>query len=119
MNNLGNELISANRHVEAVGVLRRAVDINPEYCNSHYSLGRAWYGMARYRESLQSYDRALKCYMEEGFHQEYIADTHYNIGTIYLALKRYPQAEWHFRASLTIQPHNPQARSMLQRALSK
>lgn len=119
MDNFGVELKNAGRYEEAVGVLRRAIDINPEHCNAYYNLGVTLHASSRHQEALGPYNRALQCYIDRGSRPDYIADTHYNLGAVLLKLRRFREARWHFETLLGMAPHYPNGRVMLHMARLK
>jgi tetratricopeptide (TPR) repeat protein len=119
LNNLGSMLLESGRKEEAVTVLQETERINPEHCNGSYNLGTTLLRMARYQEALVSLSRAMACYEREGRVGAYIADTHYNQGVALSGLRRYPEAESHFRACIRIAPNYPGVRLALADALAR
>ncbi|MBI4962232.1 MAG: tetratricopeptide repeat protein [Desulfomonile tiedjei] len=60
LNNLAAELDGKGRHDEAIGLLKRALEINPRDRHSLVTLGRAYAGLGNSAEAKVYYERALE-----------------------------------------------------------
>jgi len=68
------------RHKEAIEFFKRAIALNPDYAEAHYSLGMAFANSGNHKLAVESLKRAVS------FQPEW-ADAHYNLGILYLILK--------------------------------
>jgi len=116
--NLGLARVATQRFEEAIPVLELATRIKPLHCDAQYNLGVARASTGRYQEALTPYKRALVCYREQSPDGRYVADTHFNLATIGIALKRHAEAVPHLREVLRIDPAYPGAQLWLGIALA-
>ncbi|MFM8314613.1 MAG: tetratricopeptide repeat protein [Deltaproteobacteria bacterium] len=77
-------------------LLTHALEINSESSIAHYSLGY-------YYEREESYDKAISHYKAAGALDPQIANFH-RLGEIYLVLKQFDQAKYHFEQALLLNP---------------
>ena len=54
LNELAARQIKAKRAAEAVGVLRRAIEIEPDFPGAHNNLGNAYVHLKRFDDMIQS-----------------------------------------------------------------
>lgn len=94
----------------AVAPLRRAVDLLPSQSRPRFLLGVALERSDDVAGAAESYEAALRLDPRDPE-----ADAH--LGNLYLALKRYPEAEAKFRAALELEPKSPVALLGLAKAL--
>jgi tetratricopeptide (TPR) repeat protein len=116
LNNLGTALEEQGRFEEALRALEEAVRIKPDHCNGQYNLGTALLRMRRLPEAYGPLAIALACYEREGNREDFVADTHQNLGTVLLQTGRPAEAERHFRAALAVAPY-PAAQAGLRAAI--
>jgi len=93
-------VIAAQRGEEfpqAEALLRRALELQPDYAEAHNSLGNLFQLTKRLPEAEASYRRALEL-------QPDYASAHYNLGKLLVEAKRLPEAEASYHRALELQP---------------
>jgi tetratricopeptide (TPR) repeat protein len=110
-NNLGNLLTGSGRAQEAVGLLREAVRIKPDYAGSRNNLGVALDRTGDEAGALEQFEATLK------FRPDF-ASAHVNLGTLLSKSGRIDEAIGHFQQALKINAMNVEARCNLGNALS-
>src|SRR5450830_867829 len=73
------------RHPDAIGLLRRAIQVNPDNPVYHCSLAMAMHEFGRSEEAILSYQRALALDAKN-------AEAHYNLGLLFQHLQRLAEA---------------------------
>lgn len=107
--NLGILLTEKDPAAAAVP-LRRAVELLPAQSRPRFLLGLAQERSGDLTSAAESYEAALRLDPAD-------KETVSHLGSLYLKLKRYPEAESRFRAVLETQPNLPQALLGLAQAL--
>jgi tetratricopeptide (TPR) repeat protein len=86
----------------AVAPLHRAVDLLPAQSRPRFLLGQAQERSGNIPGAVESYESALHLDPSD-------VETEMHLGSLYIGLKRYSDAETKFRAALEAQPKSPQA----------
>lgn len=102
---LGVELFKL-RNVEAMGVFREAIGLNPNDASAYYRLGTALYDFGAYTESLEMLSRAIEISPRE-------ADYYVNLATSLYALRRWDDCIEAYKTALRIAPQLRHARLAL------
>jgi len=100
--NLATLYISQGRDDEALGMLRRAVEIDRSYYRAHYELAGVLDRQDKLDEAAREYVVALPAYRDSG---EY----HYRLGFVYFRLQNYPKATTELERVLEIAPGSESA----------
>ncbi|HKQ63345.1 MAG TPA: tetratricopeptide repeat protein [Candidatus Polarisedimenticolaceae bacterium] len=100
--NLGTLYVSQGREQEALGALRRAVEINPRYLDAHYQLAALLDKRGNLDEAAREYEVAGPGYRNNG---EY----HYRLGLTYVRLGEQDKARESLRRALAVSPGSPSA----------
>jgi protein O-mannosyl-transferase len=101
--NLGIALASAGREEEAVRHFQQALEAgHPKPQEAHYNLGQAYASMTRPADAVYHFERALS------LDPQYI-DPHIGLGTLFLRLRQWDQAEGEWARALELNPKNKQA----------
>jgi tetratricopeptide (TPR) repeat protein len=106
----GTEHLRANRYLEAVSCLRRAVEIGAHDAEAWCLLGQALAGLERMRPALRAFQKAVTLAPGNATYR-------FNLDHVRQALARCEAIE-RARGAVSLQPHNPMAHIMLGRALS-
>jgi Flp pilus assembly protein TadD len=109
-NNLGTALVDRNRLPEAESILRKALDLKPNYGDARYNLGYVLIRLGRMEEGSRQLQEAIRLEPEN-----YMA--HNNLGISYLLQEDYPRAVFYLREALTLKPDSETARNNLGVAL--
>ena len=107
--NLG-VLLMEKEPAAAVAPLRKAVDLLPAQSRPRFLLALAQERAGDLNAAVDSYESASRLDPRDG-------ETVLRLGTLYVKLKRYPEAEAKFHAALAVQPKSPQALQGLAQAL--
>ena len=83
-----------NRYADAVEVLHKALELEPQHVATHYNLGLVYQRQARYEEARAQLQQAVRL-------DSTSADAHYRLGQIEAQLGQYSAAEASLRAALT------------------
>lgn len=97
--NQGIALAQQNRLPEALGMLDKALALNPGYGDAHSNRGVILQQMGRLADAIASYDRALAIRADN-------AGTLYNRGNALLGLKRMEEAAASFDRALKLAPNH-------------
>ena len=97
MANLGGLLIKTGRAAEAVGLLERAIKVDPNYVIAHNNLGAALYRLGRLKEAAERCEQALR--LRPDYPQ-----AHNNLANALLGLKRFNEAATHYREAVRLNP---------------
>ena len=127
--------------IEAAGeCCRRAIELQPDYCEAHVNLGHVYMSQGRYDDALAQYQAALKLNHQHaaalsGFGNvltalgrgkeavEYyeaairinpnLIETHFNLGNLKKAQKKYDESEKHYLEAIRLNPRYAAAYSNL------
>jgi tetratricopeptide (TPR) repeat protein len=129
--NLGGMLVDANRSQEAVPLLRRALELIPNFADAENNLGLALFNLGQPQQAISCFERALEIkpdyalahnswgyvllqtdrqqdaldhFRQALAMQPYFADAENNIGLALLKLQRTPEAVGHFEQAIRIRP---------------
>jgi len=101
--NLGIALASAGREEEAVSQFQQALEAgHPRPQEIHYNLGQAYASIAN------DADAMIQFKMASNLDPEYI-DAHIGLGTLFLKLRQWDQAEGEWARALELNPKNKRA----------
>jgi Flp pilus assembly protein TadD len=95
-------LLTEKDPAAAVAPLHRAVDLLPAQSRPRFLLGQAQERSGNIPGAVESYESALHLDPSD-------VETEMHLGSLYIGLKRYSDAETKFRAALEAQPKSPQA----------
>src|SRR5208282_2061320 len=95
-------LLSEKDPAAAVPPLRRAVDLLPAQSRPRFLLGQALARSGEIPAAVDSYEAALRLDPRD-------VEVVIHLGSLYVGLKRYSDAETKFRAALELEPKSPQA----------
>jgi len=95
-------LLSEKDPAAAVPPLRRAVDLLPAQSRPRFLLGQALERSGDIPAAVDSYEAALRLDPRD-------VEVVIHLGSLYVGLKRYSDAETKFRAALELEPKSPQA----------
>jgi Flp pilus assembly protein TadD len=109
-NNLGTALVDKDRLPEAELILRKGLDLKPNYGDARYNLGYVLIRLGRMEEGSRQLLEAIRLEPEN-----YMA--HNNLGIAYLLQENYPQAVFYLREALRLKPDSETARNNLGVAL--
>jgi Flp pilus assembly protein TadD len=93
----GVRLIHEGRPAEAIGLLRRAVVLNPGASSSHHDLGVALRDAGRLEQAIEPFASALRINSQ-------FSSAHHNLGYIYDCLGRDEKALPHYQAAVALDP---------------
>lgn len=102
VHNLSALLIDTGRSAEAVGLLKRLVELNPDLGEARYNLGNALQDLGRFEEAIKNYEEAAR--LRPAF-----ADIHVSWGITLQKLKRCEEAIGHYQRALELKPDDPNA----------
>lgn len=90
-------LLSDQGNAEGVGLLERAVALNPDFKDGHQALGKACLRFARLAEAERHFRSAAALAPTD-------ADAANNLGAVLLRRENYAETETHLRRALALQP---------------
>tara|TARA_B100000579_G_scaffold314669_1_gene264152 strand:- start:509 stop:1978 length:1470 start_codon:yes stop_codon:yes gene_type:complete len=91
---------------EAEILTRQAIEVNPDYSNSHYNLGIILKDLGQLKEAEISYRKAIEIKSD-------YAEAQYNLGNLLKDLGKLKEAEISTRKAVEIKPHYAKAHSNL------
>ncbi len=99
LNYLGYSLVEQRRNLdEALDMIERAVDGDPESGYIVDSLGWAYYRLGRYEEAVPVMERAVELLPEDPILNDHLGDVYYAVG-------RHREARFQWRRALSFAPH--------------
>lgn len=99
LNYLGYSLIEQRRNLdEALDMIKRAVEGEPDSGYITDSLGWAFYRLGRYEEALPVMERAVELMPRDPILNDHLGDVYYAVG-------RYREARFQWRRALSFGPH--------------
>ena len=101
---------STNNPQQAVQLLSRAIQVDPNVSDYHRNLALAFHQLARYEEALRHYDAALSLRPDD-------ADAHFGRGNTLVAMDQIDPAIHHFREVIRLQPNQLEANAILGKLL--
>ena len=101
-NNLGRALMDLGRLDEALGHIRRSIQINPGHGKAYVNLGTTLARAGRTAEAVSTFKQALQ--IDRGN-----AEAHYNLAALLADGGRSDEAERHYRAAIRIAPASSDA----------
>jgi tetratricopeptide (TPR) repeat protein len=101
---------------QALSYARQAVRLDPRFVKAQDQLGLCYAGLGQYEEAIRAYQEAIRLNQEQSLHWPWPA---MNLGTLYLQLERWDDAEAALRQSLAAEPQFPVAHLRLGRVLEK
>jgi protein O-mannosyl-transferase len=109
-NNLGVSLAEKGNYNEAIVNYRKAIRINPGYCDPYYNLGFISYKQGNVQEAIFRFQNALACNPNS-------AQSYYFLANFYFELKQIDNAIIHYEKALKIRPDYVKAMTNLGIAL--
>ena len=103
---LGVVLEQSGRIPEAIGHLKEALQIKPDFAEAHYNLGVALMATGRMPEAIEQFEQALR------INPNY-AEAHCNLGIALGQAGRIPEAIGHLKEALRIKPDSTPAQTAL------
>jgi len=100
---LGYALMQRSQFGEAVNVIRRAVDMDSTSSLAHFYLGVALRSVSDLDGAIRELNRAIV------LGGPVVAQAHFQLGSIFLYKKDYPQAKVHLEKYLALNPSAPEA----------
>ena len=110
--NQGSDLVAEGRFGEAVPLLKRAAEINPDNEEIHYHLAFSLSRLNRPEEAITHYKRTLEIFPE-------YAEARINLGNLYMSRGSFHEAEGAFRAALEVAPELASVHNNLGTLLSR
>ncbi len=98
-NNLGVIYGERGEYDEAIPLFKKSVETDPDYGDAYFNLGKAYNDTGKKREAISYYKKAI-----EVFPEIVSADTYYNLGSIYLQLEMYKEAQDSIIEALKLNP---------------
>lgn len=108
---LGNALVAAQQHDEAVKQFQRALEIAPESAEAHMGLGFSLMALGRQEEGLAHFQEAAKLDPAQSGEAESRAQL--ALGDSMLAQRRYTEAIVHYRKAIAAKPEFSEAHNNL------
>lgn len=108
LNRSGFEALRSGNYAQAVTLLTRVVELEPEDRTAWNNLGRAYLGLRQTNEAIAAFNRQI----EVNPYDEY---AHINLGNALLQQRRYEEAEAAFRKQVEINPLDRYAHANLGR----
>jgi tetratricopeptide (TPR) repeat protein len=109
--NIGNDLLSRGLPARAIPFFTKAMKINPEDEEIHFSLAFACAKAGFTNQALEHYQESLRIY------PDYV-EAHINLGNLYVNQREYGKAMDHFSAALAIMPDHSSALNNLAKCLA-
>jgi tetratricopeptide (TPR) repeat protein len=101
--NLAKTKILLGKYSEAVPIVKRAIELDPDLAEAHMTLANIYYYLQRYEESVREYDSVISISRKS-------VDAYSNRGAALLNLGREPEALRSFEDALKIDPEHLSAR---------
>jgi Tfp pilus assembly protein PilF len=95
--NLGLLYKAQERTEEAIGMLRKSVETDPQYLQAHYELAGALEEVGNHREAAREYGVAEPAFRKSG-------EFHYRYGVVLMQLGKKPEASEQFRKVIALSP---------------
>jgi tetratricopeptide (TPR) repeat protein len=111
-NGVGLALARRQRMDEAMVQYRKALELNPNYCDAHNNLGLVLADLGRIDEAMDCYHKALEIDPNQ-------AQAHNNLGAVLVKCGRVDEALAEFHRALQIEPDYAEAHDNLGAALAK
>jgi tetratricopeptide (TPR) repeat protein len=111
-NNLGRELKSQGRIIEAIDCYHRALKIKPDHANAYYNLGIAYDKLGCYNDAIDAYKQTARIEPND-------AEAYYRAGVACDKAGRYNEAVEAFKQTVSIRPDYAEALSNLGVAYGK
>lgn len=104
--NLGDTLVQAGRHDEAIAAFRRGLELRPDDPPVHNDLGGALVMMGKPEQAIPILERALR--LRPGY-----VEVHNNLGNAFSRVGRAEEAIAHYEAAVKLRPAHAEARDNL------
>jgi len=101
---------------QALAYALESVRIDPSFMKAHDQLGLCYAGLSRNEEAIREYGEAVRLNREQSLHSPWPS---MNLGTLYLRMERFDEAEASLRESLSVEPQFPVAHLRLGQVLEK
>ena len=103
-------------YANALVYAQRAVALQPSFVKAMDQLGLCYSALGRNEEAIRAYRDAIRLGREQSLHWPWAA---LNLGTLYVRLGQYPEAETVLRESIALEPQLPAAHFRLGQVLLK
>jgi len=100
--NYGIIMYRANKNMEAIEPLKRAIEAKPDYVAAHYNLGKAYFDAGRFAEAVESYRRATQ--LKQDYEQAYLG-----LGTAAFRAGQFNDAAEAFKRAAALNPTSVEA----------
>jgi len=105
----GKELYKNEQEKEAVDVLKRAIDHDPNNAEAHLRLGMAYAALERKPEAEESYKKAIELYKKRVQSDPKEADAFFNLGEAHSFLHQDEEAVRDYRQATRLKPDDEEA----------
>jgi len=87
------------KHLEAIKILNKAIELDPKYALAYFSRGYAYDKLKQYIKAIQSYDKAIELNPKDAWAYAHRGNAHYN-------LEQYVKAIQSFDKAIELNPKN-------------
>ena len=105
-NNLGNWYLEKKMYSDAIPVLRKALELDPQYVYPRLNLGTAYLELGSYAEAIAEFQKAIR--IKPG-----LAEAHYNLGHAYMQVNKMDEAIVQWQTAIKFKPDHSESNNNL------
>jgi tetratricopeptide (TPR) repeat protein len=109
-------MVDENNPKDALNFFHKIIELSPNYSDAYFAAGSAYQRMGEKEKAIQYFKKCMEL-DKLGVLKGYFAPL--RIGAIYIEDKQWEKAEEYYKAALVINPENPLAKTMFERAKRK
>lgn len=97
--NKGAELMRKGDYREAIVILKKAIDLNPDFSEAYYNVGISYEQLGKHKDAIEMFKKTIELTPDD-------ANAYYALGYAYYQKRKYKQAIDAFENTVTLKPNN-------------
>jgi len=97
--NKGTELMRKGDYREAIVILKKAIDLNPEFSEAYYNVGISYEQLGKHKDAIEMFKKTIELSPDN-------ANAYYALGYAYYQRRKYKQAIDAFENTVRLKPNN-------------